>query len=679
MATPDGRRAHALLVEAEAAWATARASRRACPALVGAAAAGRGHRVSQLLHSGAQPDSLDAFGCTAVHVAAARGDATMLDALLKAGASANLPCGGPTGARPLHCAALRGSLAAVRTLLRGGADPRLSDQLGRLPAEVCARWGTRARGALLDAMREPHDARRALVTRLAREGPVGVLRLLDAGAASKPPRDHAATGTRSTHAASLSLAVELAGFGVTVVDESPAELVYAWLGGLSLQLSASIDEQRADLSVAHVQIDSCLEATKHPVLLAPLGGNEMAGGGPQPTLRLSVIRQMGWEGMLFVQLLALAVQPLGIALEQNLAARLFRFAAHLPRKPVPPAYVAAESSLSDVRGIVTEPPTEIFLRELALHPMSAALTIQMEPLCDDPNLQRFHPTHELVGLAQQLLSLRSATLKLDALLLDDARFASLEALTAKVSAHYQSQALRGLYRLIGSLDLLGNPAALFSDIGGGVRTFFYEPSSGLVSSGAGGFAAGVAKGTAGLAGGLLGGTGATVFGAASGLTRLVGEAAGGLALDDDFYARRRAAAQVRAEDVGQGFAMGVRALGEGFREGAAGVLAKPLQGAMDDGARGFVKGLGRGLLGVAAKPLSGVASLVSKTAEGIAADAKDLAARDRRTGGAALRSRIRQPRVIGPDRVLLPYPRRPPIVAEQVDAEAQPTQSNDGR
>ena len=109
---------------------------------------------------------------------------------------------------------------------------------------------------------------------------------------------------------------------------------------------------------------------------------------------------------------------------------------------------------------------------------------------------------------------------------------------------------------------------------------------------------------------------------------------------------------MRAEDAGHGLAMGVRSLGEGLREGAKGVLAKPLQGAMDDGARGFVKGLGRGLLGVAAKPLSAVASLVSKTAEGIASEAKDLASRDKQRGSAAMRSRVRQPRVIGPDRVL---------------------------
>jgi vacuolar protein sorting-associated protein 13A/C len=148
-----------------------------------------------------------------------------------------------------------------------------------------------------------------------------------------------------------------------------------------------------------------------------------------------------------------------------------------------------------------------------------------------------------------------------------------------------------------------------------------------------------------------------VFGAASGLTRLVGDATGGLAMDGEFAQRRKKAQQMRAEDAGHGLALGVKALRQGLCEGAKGVLAKPLQGAMDDGARGFVKGLGQGLLGVAAKPLSGVASLVSKTAEGIASDANDLTARGRRA--AALRMRVRQPRLIGSDGVLKPYPKMP--------------------
>ena len=47
---------------------------------------------------------------------------------------------------------------------------------------------------------------------------------------------------------------------------------------------------------------------------------------------------------------------------------------------------------------------------------------------------------------------------------------------------------------------------------------------------------------------------------------------------------------------------------------------------------------------------------MAKTAEGLASDAKHLA-----SGRARTQLRVRQPRVIGPDSVLHPYPRTPPL------------------
>lgn len=103
-----------------------------------------------------------------------------------------------------------------------------------------------------------------------------------------------------------------------------------------------------------------------------------------------------------------------------------------------------------------------------------------------------------------------------------------------------------------------------------------------------------------------------------------------------------------------------QALGQGLVEGGKGFFIKPVEGAMDNGAKGFVKGLGKGALGLLAKPISGVATLASKTAEGIASDAKSLVG-----GRARMQLRVRQPRVIGPDTVLHPYPRTPPLGAQQ--------------
>ena len=50
------------------------------------------------------------------------------------------------------------------------------------------------------------------------------------------------------------------------------------------------------------------------------------------------------------------------------------------------------------------------------------------------------------------------------------------------STSHTLQALKGLYSLIGSSDLIGNPAGLFNDVLGGVKCLYYEPRNGLVKT-----------------------------------------------------------------------------------------------------------------------------------------------------------------------------------------------------
>lgn len=45
-----------------------------------------------------------------------------------------------------------------------------------------------------------------------------------------------------------------------------------------------------------------------------------------------------------------------------------------------------------------------------------------------------------------------------------------------------SQALRQWYKVVGSVEVLGNPVGLVSSLGSGVMDFFYEPAKGLVKS-----------------------------------------------------------------------------------------------------------------------------------------------------------------------------------------------------
>ena len=64
-------------------------------------------------------------------------------------------------------------------------------------------------------------------------------------------------------------------------------------------------------------------------------------------------------------------------------------------------------------------------------------------------------------------------------------FESGDTLINRIVRAYAMQVTLQLYKLIGSLDLLGNPSAVFADVGGGVRQFWQEkkvaPSTCLAS------------------------------------------------------------------------------------------------------------------------------------------------------------------------------------------------------
>lgn len=79
----------------------------------------------QLLEAGANPAIANRNGSTPMWLAATQGDAAVIEALLDAGADANEEL--PLGRRPLMLAARSGSVAAVRVLLEHGADVNASE------------------------------------------------------------------------------------------------------------------------------------------------------------------------------------------------------------------------------------------------------------------------------------------------------------------------------------------------------------------------------------------------------------------------------------------------------------------------------------------------------------------------------------------------------------------------
>mgnify|MGYP002629523316 CR=1 FL=1 len=96
-------------------------------------------QVRQLLRDGADVNSAQADGATAIHWAAYHGDTDLAKILLKAGA--NPSAANRNGATPLWLAANQGDAKMLDTLVKGGADANEVLPLGRTPLMLAARSG----------------------------------------------------------------------------------------------------------------------------------------------------------------------------------------------------------------------------------------------------------------------------------------------------------------------------------------------------------------------------------------------------------------------------------------------------------------------------------------------------------------------------------------------------------
>jgi vacuolar protein sorting-associated protein 13A/C len=70
---------------------------------------------------------------------------------------------------------------------------------------------------------------------------------------------------------------------------------------------------------------------------------------------------------------------------------------------------------------------------------------------------------------------------LNALLIENLR-ASSEDLVSHIIPHYKEQIIYQIHRVLGSIDILGNPVGLFNTLSSGFGELFYEPYQGFIMS-----------------------------------------------------------------------------------------------------------------------------------------------------------------------------------------------------
>ncbi len=179
-----------------------------------------------------------------------------------------------------------------------------------------------------------------------------------------------------------------------------------------------------------------------------------------------------------------------------------------------------------------------------------------------------------------------------------------------ISAHYSSQLTKQIFGILGSLAILGAPADFISNVGSGVRDFFYEPIQGAVH-GPRQFIEGLEAGTQSLARGVFVG----VVRGVSNVTEVVNTNLAGLTADDDFMDERRAYQRIMTDTISRGLGhrtfsdslyLAGASVARSVRSGALGIVEQPGVYASKHGPVGFVKGVGKALIGAVVKPVVGV-------------------------------------------------------------------------
>ena len=246
----------------------------------------------------------------------------------------------------------------------------------------------------------------------------------------------------------------------------------------------------------------------------------------------------------------------------------------------------------------------LYIEHLHIHPIRFYLTFTQQDvdiISSDAVSEDF--TAQFI---RDMASITNAPIIFTSFIVSNA-FESSSSLTGIIGAHYSSQLSNQMFSVLGSLTILKVPADFLSNVGNGVKDFFYEPIQGLVH-GPEEFLVGLEAGTFSLARGVVV---AFVRGAAD-VTYLLSDTFATLTSDEAFigernlYNKQLMYANSNQRTVQDTFAIAGTNVARGFQSALSGIVEQPRAHFSRQGASGLVIGAGLGIFGALVKPVVGL-------------------------------------------------------------------------
>ncbi|KIJ26913.1 hypothetical protein M422DRAFT_55306 [Sphaerobolus stellatus SS14] len=449
----------------------------------------------------------------------------------------------------------------------------------------------------------------------------------------------------------LNLRLDLAGLGISLINQRLVEVVYISLRKLELEYSRTEAAQSITLSCGILQVDNQLHEAIYPVALqpSPLPKDESMTV-PPPAVQVSVIFLNDQEhGVLFIKYASVLIQSLTVRLDEDFLLTLY----DMTKINVSWGEKKDDVLIANAVDIPEPTPTaegqSVYFEVLELQPIKLIVSfVTSQHMNADEKINTGTPIALIFRTLLNFLgNVNDAPFRLNALVFKDLR-QTMPELQQRILFHYRQEVTRQALRLMGFADFVGNPVGLFENISSGMVDAFYEPWAGVVVHGLNKeFGIGVVKGVSSL-------IKKSVFGVSDSLSKVTSSLGKGIAtatFDTEWDNRRRLAQRRnKPRHVIDGVATGAEAFASSVGSGFEGLVMKPIEGAQSGGAGGFFKGIGKGVVGLVAKPAVGIMDLASNFTAGVrnTTTVFDNPARDR----------VRIPRHIPADGIMTPYSAR---------------------
>lgn len=480
------------------------------------------------------------------------------------------------------------------------------------------------------------------------------------------------TNDESEATPSLSLSLMIKEIGVSLIDSTPQELLYLYLGSLNIKYDKYKDlTTNIETAISMIKLDNQREDAPMPAVLNPYFPNSKSKD-QENTFYFQIVKE-GVKEIDNIISIFFSLSPLEIQVDEalivdmlgfiNFVKQSFRSGNFTNETIVENIPNTTDSAINLLRNcsydtsakimlekaeapLITDSEKDIlsdkriFIQKIQINPLEFCVTIDKNNY--DRKTKRTNIIQILADLGFALTSIESTELKLAGYFMTNLYMPRSQFVNSMFN-HYRSQAIRELYKIVGSVELLGNPAALINSLKAGVTEMIYYPTVALFTSQRK-FVPSLLKGGVGFVRHTMHG----LFKSVGTLSGGIGKVLTALTLDRNFQNTMRAMKAKRGRNFGDRLGKGFKQISYGFLNGITGIITSPIKGASQGGFQGLLTGLGKGIIGTLTKPAAVIVGTVSDAFSGLGNFAK-------KKNKLRLHGRIRYPRPFYNDKVLYPY------------------------